>query len=158
MTVMQGVEKMTNRSRLGSGGLVPRHVIAISISLSFSHPLSAQAVQAPGAAANPAVPASAQPFDQQISIPANTEVVLRLGDDLTSKGEQAKVGQTFRLTVAYDVRVNGIVAIPSGTPAIGEVTMRTGKGVFGKSGKLEVEMRRVDLNGQLIPVSGKYRQ
>jgi hypothetical protein len=30
--------------------------------------------------------------------------------------------------------------------------------MFGKSGKLEVELRQVDLNGQRIPLNGKYRQ
>lgn len=91
-------------------------------------------------------------------VPANTEVILRMNEDLTSKGGQVKEGHMFNLTVAYDVKVGGVTAIPSGTPAKGEVTMRTGKGVFGKSGKMEVELRSVDLNGQRIPLTGKYRQ
>ncbi|MEO0031150.1 MAG: hypothetical protein RIS94_908 [Pseudomonadota bacterium] len=64
----------------------------------------------------------------------------------------------FRLTVAYDVKVQGVTVIPSGTPATGEVTKRTGKGVFGKSGKMEIELRHVDLNGMSIPVTGHYKQ
>lgn len=36
--------------------------------------------------------------------------------------------------------------------------MRTGRAVFGKSGKMEIELRSIDLNGQRIPVTGKYRQ
>lgn len=93
-----------------------------------------------------------------VTIPGNTSVILRMNEDLTSKGGQIKVGHMFNLTVAYDVKVNGIVVIPAGTPAKGEVTMRTGKGVFGKSGKLEIELRSIDLNGEMIPVTGKYRQ
>lgn len=93
-----------------------------------------------------------------IAIPTNTEIVLRTTDELTSKGKQNKVGEMFRLTVAYDVKVAGVTVIPSGTPAVGEITFKTGKGVFGKSGKLEVELRHVDLNGQRIPLTGKYRQ
>lgn len=81
-----------------------------------------------------------------------------MSEDLSTKGGQVKQGHVFNLTVAYDVRVNGVVAIPAGTPAKGEVTMRTGKGVFGKSGKMEIELRSIDLNGQRIPVTGKYRQ
>lgn len=91
-------------------------------------------------------------------LPLNSEVVLRLADELTSKGNRSKEGSMFRLTVAYDVKVDGTTVIPSGTPAVGEITKRTGKGVFGKSGKLEVELRQVDLNGQRIPLTGKYRQ
>jgi hypothetical protein len=93
-----------------------------------------------------------------LTIPSNTEVILRMSEDLTTKGGQIKVGHVFNLTVAYDVRVGGVVAIPAGTPAKGEVTMRTGRAVFGKSGKMEIELRSIDLNGQRIPVTGKYRQ
>ena len=93
-----------------------------------------------------------------LTIPSNTEVILRMSEDLTTKGGQIKVGHVFNLTVAYDVKVNGTIAIPAGTPAKGEVTMRTGRAVFGKSGKMEIELRSIDLNGQRIPVTGKYRQ
>lgn len=93
-----------------------------------------------------------------VTIPANTSIILRMNEDLTSKGGQIKAGHMFNLTVAYDVKVNGVVVIPAGTPGKGEVTMRTGKGVFGKSGKMEVELRSIDLNGEMIPVTGKYRQ
>lgn len=94
----------------------------------------------------------------QMTLPANSEIVLRMSDDLTSKGGKIDAGHMFRLTVAYDVVVQQRVVIPSGTPAVGEVTMRTGKGVFGKSGKIEIELRHVDLNGRRIPVIGKFRQ
>ncbi len=129
-------------------------VIALTSVLGTSVPLSAQ--QMPLPSDQPAL--TSQPSSQQVVIPSNTEVVLRMSDELSSKGDQIKVGHTFRLTVAYDVRINGVTAIPSGTPAIGEVTMRTGKGVFGKSGKLEIALRRIDLNGQAIPIDGKFRQ
>jgi hypothetical protein len=93
-----------------------------------------------------------------VVVPANTEIILRMSDELTSKGGKIKAGHMFRLTVAYDVRVQGKVVIPNGTMAVGEVTMRTGKGVMGKSGKMEVELRHVDLNGRRIPINGKFRQ
>lgn len=124
--------------------------------------LSSQAVaQTPSGEAAPTgtAPINAVAVPQKtLVLPANSEVILRLTDELTSKGNQNKVGSMFRLTVAYDVKVDGTTVIPSGTPAVGEITKRTGKGVFGKSGKLEVELRQVDLNGQRIPLNGKYRQ
>src|SRR5205085_3259500 len=39
-----------------------------------------------------------------------------------------------------------------------EITWRTGKGAFGKSGKLEFGLRYIELNGQRIPVTGNFRQ
>lgn len=110
-----------------------------------------------------AQPIPAEPIEKAeapatVTIPSNTEVILRMSEDLTTKGGQIKVGHMFNLTVAYDVKVNGVIAIPAGTPAKGEVTMRTGRAVFGKSGKMEIELRSIDLDGQRIPVTGKYRQ
>ena len=64
----------------------------------------------------------------------------------------------FRLTVAYDVKVGGVTVIPMGTPATGEVTWRTGRAVFGKSGKMEVALRPINLDGNRVEVTGEYRQ
>jgi hypothetical protein len=142
-------------------------LIALSVMVALPTSAAAQSSVAPAPSTTSApvelapLGNSPQPFEaagKTYALPANTEVVLRLSDELTSKGNQHKVGHMFRLTVAYDVKVNGTTVIPSGTQAVGEVTYRTGKGVFGKSGKLEVELRHVDLNGQRIPVTGKYRQ
>lgn len=127
-------------------------VVAASMLL-VSSPALAQQYQPQASPSEQAAPAK-----PQLILPANTEIVLRMSDDLTSKGGKIDAGHMFRLTVAYDIRVQGTIVIPSGTPAVGEVTMRTGKGVFGKSGKMEVELRHVDLSGRRIPVTGKFRQ
>lgn len=91
-------------------------------------------------------------------LPANTEVLLSMNEDLTTKGGRIEVGYKFGLTVAADVMLGDYVVIPKGTPAIGEVTWLTGKGAFGKSGKMEIQVRSIELNGRRIPVTGKYRQ
>lgn len=93
-----------------------------------------------------------------ITLPANSEVLLRMSEELTTKGGRAKEGQMFRLTVVHDVKVNGVTVIPMGTPATGEVTWKTGRAVFGKSGKMEIALRYVDLNGERIELAGEYRQ
>ncbi len=91
-------------------------------------------------------------------LPANTEISLSMNEDLTTKGGRLDVGYKFALTVAADVMLGDQIVIPKGTPASGEVTWLTGKGAFGKSGKMEVELRSIDLNGRRIPITGKYRQ
>lgn len=105
-----------------------------------------------------AVSVDTAPAVRSVTVPSNTEVVLRMNDDLTTKGGQVQVGHTFNLTVAYDVKINGVTAIPAGTRAKGEVTMRTGRAVFGKSGKMEIDLRSIEMDGQRIPISGKYKQ
>lgn len=102
--------------------------------------------------------AAAKPGDPATTLPANTEVILAMNQDLTTKGAKVDVGTKFDLSVAYDVMMGDYVVIPKGTPAVGEVVWKKGKGAFGKSGKMEVEMRSINLNGRRIPVSGKYRQ
>ncbi|WP_294336699.1 hypothetical protein [uncultured Sphingomonas sp.] len=125
---------------------------ALAAALSISAGLSAQTAEPLQAIA------AAKPSDPATTLPANTEVVLSMNQDLTTKGAKIDVGTKFDLSVAYDVMIGDYVVIPKGTPAVGEVVWKTGKGAFGKSGKMEVEMRSINLNGRRIPVSGKYRQ
>lgn len=89
-------------------------------------------------------------------LPTNTEITIKLNQELSSKS--ARAGDKFTGTVASDVMLGNMVVIPKGTPANGLVTWRTGKGAFGKSAKMEYEYRSIDLNGQRIPISSKYRE
>ncbi|HVJ00932.1 MAG TPA: hypothetical protein VM662_02050 [Sphingomonas sp.] len=108
-------------------------------------PLPVQAVERPAATS-------------QVMLPANTELTLSMNEELTTKGGRIEVGQKFGLTLTHDVTIGDYIVLPRGTPAFGEVTGKTGKGAFGKSGKMEIELRYLDLAGRRIPVSGKYRQ
>lgn len=87
----------------------------------------------------------------------NTEVLLRLNDQISSKSMK-KVGTPFNLTVANDVMLGNYVVIPRGSPAKGVLSYRTGKGAFGKSAKIEIDMVSLEANGRTIPISGHYRQ
>lgn len=115
----------------------------------------ASVVQMPAAAPAPqAVAAPIAPIAAEL--PSQTDVLLRLNSQITSRDQRA--GDTFSMTVVQDVSVNGRVVIPAGTRAMGQVTWRTGRGGFGKSGKLEIAMRYLELNGRRIPLTGFYRQ
>lgn len=91
-------------------------------------------------------------------LPANTEVIMAMNDNLTTKGGNFEEGHMFYLTVVADVKIGDYVVIPKGARGAGEVTWKTGKAVFGKSGKMEIELRYVEVGGQRIQVAGKYRQ
>jgi hypothetical protein len=93
---------------------------------------------------------------RELKLPANTEVVLALNGELSSKTHRA--GDKFSLTVAKDVTVDNQVVIPRGTRAIGQVTWRTGTGGFGKSGKMEMAFRYLEMNNLKVPVEGTHRQ
>ncbi len=108
-----------------------------------------------------AVPVAASPAPINLShnpnvLPANTEVLLRMNEELS--GKSAEVGTTFYMSVAQDVIHNNMIIIPRGTRGMGEVIWETDKGAFGKSGKMEVEIKYLELDGRRIPVQGKFRQ
>jgi len=115
-------------------------------------PLSALSV-----AAQPAPAQAAGASDAgTLSLAAGMPITLVVSKEVNSSID--KEGDPIPLTVLNDVKVGDTVVIPRGTPGAGEVTWRTGKGAFGKSGKLEFSMRYIDLHGRRIPVSGDYRQ
>ncbi|KLE32468.1 hypothetical protein [Aurantiacibacter luteus] len=113
-----------------------------------------------------AVPAAAQEAPMQVQrtsegnafLPANTEVRMRLNQEVTTRGDTWNEGDTFRLTVSNDVMLGDYVVIPEGSPAMGRITWMTNRGMFGKSGKMDIELEYVEVNGRQIPVNGTFRQ
>ena len=142
------------------GGIIMKTLLNAATACAFVVTSSAAFAQAADKSALPAVVATARPAQEGplVTLPANTELVLSMNEDLTTKGGRIDEGHSFRLTTVHDVMLGDYVVVPKGTPAVGEVTWLTGKGAFGKSGKMEIELRYLDLNGRRIPLSGKYRQ
>jgi hypothetical protein len=118
---------------------------------------AAQTAPAP-VAATPAEPVTAQPLPQVgpgSALPSNTDIWLTLDRKLDS--HDVKVGDALGFKVARDVMLGNYIVIPRGTPANGRITMRSGRGAFGKSAKLEFDVDTVSLSGHAIPVSGHFR-
>lgn len=88
-------------------------------------------------------------------LPSNTDIYLALESELTSK--KAKVGDRIAFRVARDVMYGPTVVIPRGTPAEGRISLRSGKGVFGKSAKLEFNIESLTLAGRPVALSGHHR-
>lgn len=131
-----------------------RITLGAAIAALVTTPLSAQDATAPDQPAEAQAPAAAE--TGLLSLNAGVPVTLAVAQEVNSSTHRA--GDTFPLTVLNDVRIGDTIVIPRGTPALGEITWRTGKGAFGKSGKLEFSLRYIDLGGQHIPVSGDFRQ
>jgi hypothetical protein len=107
--------------------------------------------------ATSAQPITAQALPQVANgslLPSNTDVWLTLDRKLDS--HDVRVGDTLSFKVARDVMLGNYIIIPRGTPANGRITMRSGRGAFGKSAKLEFDIISIDLSGHSIPVSGHY--
>ena len=129
----------------------------VAIAALISTSLSAQPAMAWMQSAEVEAPAQAAASEAgMLILAAGTPITLAVATEANSSTHRA--GDAISLTVLNDVRVGDTTVIPRGTPAVGEVTWRTGKGAFGKSGKLEFSLRHIDLGGQRIPVTGDYRQ
>ena len=89
-------------------------------------------------------------------LPAGTPVRLTTVGPLDSR--RAIQGQRFPLKIEEDVVVGSRVVIPRGTTAVGEVEAVSGKGMFGKAGKLVLIPLFVDLNGQRVALTGATEQ
>lgn len=123
-------------------------------------PVAAFAQEAPAAAVEEAQPVEAAPAVAPAPVsavlPANTEIPLSLNEAISSKTH--RLGDQVSLTVAQDVKVGDQILIPQGTRAIGQITRRSNRGSFGKSGKMDVTFRYIDLDGTKIPVEGRHHQ
>jgi hypothetical protein len=110
---------------------------------------------AAGAALALQVPATVAP-DAPLVLRAGTEVPLRTIEELSSK--HARQGQRFGLQVDEEVRVGGYLVIPRGARATGEVTRIFEKGIFGRAGKIELQLLFVEVDGQRIRLNGQMRE
>ncbi|WP_174296648.1 hypothetical protein [Sphingomonas bacterium] len=60
------------------------------------------------------------------------------------------------MEAAENIVVNGVTVIPSGSPAVGEITDVRNKGMWGKSGHLGARILYVTVNGRQIRMSGSF--
>jgi hypothetical protein len=111
---------------------------------------------APVEAVPAAAPMAAMPAAQQLVLPPNTEITVTPVEEANSK--KLREGDKFQIKTVFDVMSNGYVVIPKGTMGSAEVTWRTGKGAFGKSAKMEISFRSLDIGGQTLQLAGTHRQ
>lgn len=85
-------------------------------------------------------------------LPEGAELRVRTESELSSK--TADVGDTIYLRVSDPVRYNGIVVIPDGARVTGHISAARHRGVFGRSGKLEISVDSVRVGEDNIRLRG----
>ena len=98
-------------------------------------------------------------ISQRVIIPANTLVTMTNLDELNSKTIQE--GDVVRFTVADDVLVGDVIAIPRGMEVNGTVTKARKSGRFGKDGKIEImydNVRAADGSPVALMVGDKTKE
>ncbi len=119
-------------------------------------PLQTQPVQAQSVHSVAPVAPIAAPATTNAILRVGTEIPLRLVEELTTKGKKLRVGQRFHLETSEPVNVQGVMVIPVGSPAVGEITDVRNKGMWGKSGHLGARILYVTVNGRQIRLSGAF--
>lgn len=95
---------------------------------------------------------------QRTQLPAGTPIALEMVQTVTTQGNSWDEGDEFTLTVSDDVLIGEYVVIPKGTLAFGHVRWATGRGAFGKSGKIEIEIDYLLLGGKQVKLAGMHRE
>ncbi len=85
-------------------------------------------------------------------VPGGTPVELMVTKEVDSRS--AKQGDRFKLRVNSPVVADGVVAIPVGATAWGEVTYVNGTGAAGNKGRLAAKLLYIDLPSGPLPISG----
>jgi hypothetical protein len=148
------------------GDGIMKYILSGAAVLCIAAPVFGAAVAtSPASAPVTAIPVAAvlvqpvavrEPVAQQNIMRAGTEVPLITREDLTTKHKKLRVGQRFQMEVASNVEANGIVVLPIGTPAIGEVTEVRNKGMWGKSGYINARVISLRLGDRTIRLSGTF--
>jgi hypothetical protein len=108
------------------------------------------------AADNKAAPAETREAKPEpLVMPARTMVTVRLGSAIGSKLSQP--GETFTGTIAKDVMVGDVVAIPRDTPVTGTVVDAKPLGRFKGGAVLEVRLDSINVNGTDLRVQAAAR-
>ena len=101
---------------------------------------------ASGAKAGENKSSAGRPVRETITIPAGTQITVRLGETLSSKSSSA--GEGFSATVAEPVVIDGKSVIEKGANARGTVVDAKGMGHFKGGALLEVRLSSVTINGR----------
>jgi len=95
--------------------------------------------------------ASAQTRKRAVTIPAGTQITVRMIDSLNS--ETAQPGQTFRGSLEYPVVVNGKEVIARGADVEGRVLTARKSGRLSDPGVLELELTSVGSGSKMTAVT-----
>lgn len=130
--------------------------LAAGVALTALSPAMAQEAAAPAEAPAAAPAETAAP----VGVPTASATHMLAGAEvrMTTRGELSSrtslLGDRFELEVTDDVAVNGLVMIPRGSVATGEVTRVRKKGGWGRSGILETRLISVRVGDRQIRLQG----
>jgi hypothetical protein len=130
-------------------------VAALSIATSAAAQGAPEASAAPQPEVQVVAPAPPQSHPDALVVPRDTMVRLMVLNEVNSR--KARPGDRFVLRVDENVTANGIVVIPVGAKAWGEVTDSRQNGAVGKAGQISARLLYVEVGGRQVPLTGEDR-
>lgn len=94
----------------------------------------------------PPAPPPPPPPPQKITVPAGTQLSVRLNDPLDS--EKNQVGDTFHGNLSAPIVIDGETVIPSGADVVGRVANVQSAGKFAGASLLTLELTSMTVNGK----------
>jgi BON domain len=150
-------EKPSPRSKKTQQSASRRHHhVAAPVDDSADQSMQAQNAPAPVMPEQPqAQPAPPQPPPpppppQKVTIPAGTQLSVRLNDPLDS--EKNQVGDTFHGSLSAPIVLDGETVIPSGADVVGRVANVQSAGKFAGASLLTLELTSMTVNGKTYNV------
>ena len=90
------------------------------------------------------------PPPQKITIPAGTQLSIRLNDPVSS--ETNRIGDTFHASLSSPIVIDGETVIPSGAEVLGRVANVQSAGRFAGQSLLTLELTSLSVNGKTYNV------
>jgi hypothetical protein len=90
---------------------------------------------------------------RMLTVPQDTPVELLAPSEVSTA--DAAPGLIFKLRVNKPVVIDGVVVIPVGTPAFGQVVSAMDSGGLGKSGRMTARLLAIRLGATEIPLEGE---
>ena len=111
-------------------------------------PAATAAPPAPAAAAPaaPSAPAATPPAEERVTMPAGTELTIRMIDSVDS--EKNKVGDRFRATIEMPVVIEGKTVVPKGAEVEGVVAQSASAGHFQGRSELALALSKLTYAGK----------
>lgn len=94
---------------------------------------------------------STPPAPQRVTVPAGTQISIRLTDELSS--EKAQVGDVFHGSISSPVAIDGRTVIPTTADVEGRVVEVKSAGRFAGQSDLVIELTRLMMNGKSYQIS-----
>jgi hypothetical protein len=109
-------------------------------------PAPAAAAPAPPAPAAPSAPAATPPAEERVTMPAGTELTIRMIDSVDS--EKNKVGDRFLATIEMPVVIEGKTVVPKGAEVEGIVAQSASAGHFQGRSEIALALSKLTYAGK----------